>query len=94
MTQAEGVVATFLCQHPQAVTVGWIINGTPLIQLNPTPQGIIVGKNGGLLNITALFSYNGTEVRCLATLVNGTVSTTLLSTPANLIVQGIYTVKC
>ena len=68
MTQAEGVISTFLCQCPQADGNSWIINGTPLLLLNPEPEGIVPGLialsdgMGGsittyVLNITAFSSY-------------------------------------
>ena len=85
MIQAEGVVATFLCQHPQADNINWRLNGTGLNRLNPRPSGIRVGEIGDLLNITALSGYNNTEVRCVALLLNGT---TELSSPVYLTVQG------
>ena len=98
MTQAEGVIATFLCRHPQALAFGWKINGTALNQLMPRPPEIRDGSAllsdgmGGsvsteVLNVTALSSYNGTVVTCLALVLNGT---TVLSSPANLTVQGDY----
>ena len=95
--QAEGLVATFLCQYPQADNIIWRVNGTGLNQLNSKPGEIVStgftvlgdGMGGSIntavLNITALSSCNGTEIRCRAILLNGTIE---LSSPANLTVQG------
>ena len=98
MTQAEGLIATFLCQYPQATNIIWNVNGTGLNQLNLKPgENLIVTSftslsdsmggsvNTAILNITALSSYNDTEVRCVALLSN---ETTELSSPVNLTVQG------
>jgi hypothetical protein len=65
VTQAEGVVAKFLCRHPQTVAFGWMINGTALTLIEPRPpeiqDGSVLLSDGmdGLvsteaLNITAL----------------------------------------
>ena len=94
VTQAEGVIATFHCQHLQADNIVWRVNGTGLNQLNS--KEIVPGATslsdgmGGLINtavlsITALPSYNGTNVTCIAILLNGTPES---SSPANLTVQG------
>ena len=102
MTQAEGVVATFLCQYPHAVGLNWVVNGIALNQLrlvgvidssislidDSTNSSIITD----ILNITAYNSYNGTMVRCLATLLNENEVWTELSSIATLIVQGIFLV--
>ena len=96
VTQADSAIATFLCQHPQADNVIWRVNGTGLNQLNSKPGEIVPSAtslsdgmggsiNTAVLNITALPSFNGTEVTCLALLQNGI---TELSSPANLTVQG------
>ena len=99
ITQAEGVVATFLCQYPQAIGLNWIINGTALNQLHLS--GVIDSSiplhddktNSSIitetLNITAYGRYNGTEVRCFATLLNVTKSWTEFSSTATLTIQGI-----
>ena len=87
VTQAEGVDATFLCQYPQAAGINWIVNGTALNQLNPRPQEI--GDVANSLKITALPNYNSTEIKCIATLLNGTVAMTELSSTATLTVQGM-----
>jgi hypothetical protein len=96
VTQAEGVVAKFLCRHPQTVAFGWMINGTALTLIEPRPPEIQDGSvllsdgMGGLvsteaLNITAVPNYNATEIVCFAFLANGTKD---LSSPALLSVQG------
>ena len=102
--QAEGVTATFLCQYPQAAGINWVVNGTALNQLHLI--GVVdssISLNNDIndtiitetLNITSFPSYNGTEVQCLATLLNGTVATTELSLTATLTVQGkIHLQKC
>ena len=96
VTQAEGVVARFFCRHPQTVAFGWMINGIALTLIEPRPPEIKDGSvllsdgMGGrvsteALNITALPTYNATEVICVAFLSNGTRD---LSSPAILTVQG------
>lgn len=96
MTQAEGVLASFLCRHPQTVAFGWNINGTALTLLDPRPPLITDGTvqlsdgMGGTvsteaLNVTAISIYNGTEIVCFAVLSNGTKD---FSSPAILTVQG------
>ena len=91
------MVAPFFCQYPQADDLIWSINGIGLNQLHKLKLGEINhgfiqlsdGMDGSIntavLNITALPSYNGSNVTCLALLQNGT---TELSSPANLTVQG------
>ena len=87
LTQAEGFVGSFECHYPQAFGTDWMINRTALNQLNPRPSGIMAVSN--TLNITALPSYNGTEIRCLVTLMDETMqATTELSSKAILQIQG------
>ena len=96
VTQAEGLVATFLCQYPQAVDINWRVNGTGINQLNSNPGDIDPGFislsdgmggsiNTATLNIIALSSFNHTEVRCLVSLLNGTMESSSL---ASLTIQG------
>ena len=104
ITQAEGVVATFLCQYPQAIGLNWIVNGTGLSQL-PLP-GLLDSSiplyddrtNSSIitetLNVTAYARYNDTKVRCFATLLNGTRYWTELSSTATLTVQGLSLKHC
>ena len=86
------VISTFLCQHPEGIGIAWMVNGTALIQIDPRPLGIIRSTlslnnmgNVQALNVTALSEYNGTEIRCVATLLDLTAVTT---EPATLTVQG------
>ena len=93
ITQAEGVDAVFLCQHPtDSGTIDWTINGTALRNID-TSNGLIRSEGRGAateaLIITAIAQYNNTVVVCYKFIrVNETVFLQT-SPPALLTIQGI-----
>ena len=92
VTQALGLDATFLCQHPtDSGTIEWIINGTRFRGASSNDMIVIEGHANATegLKMRALPQFNGTEVVCVLYIIepNGTV-TVDRSTPATLTVQG------
>ena len=92
ITQALGLNATFLCQHPtDSGTIKWIINGTRFRGTSSNGMIVIEGHGNATegLRMRALPQLNGTEVVCVLYIIdpNGTV-TVDRSTPATLTVQG------
>ena len=93
VVQAEGLDATFLCQHPtDSGTIDWTINGTALRNID-TSNGLIRSEGRGAaveaLIIAAIPKYNNTVVACLKFIrINESV---ILETspPAVLMVQGM-----
>ena len=87
----EQGTATFQCQHPLAVSIGWRVNGTLLIMaaalLNVsttsvgTPNGVTT-----ILSIGTLLDYNGTIVECIAVFIDGSLPQ--FTAPVVLLVQG------
>ena len=89
VTQALGLDATFLCQHP--TDSGTIENGTRFREASSNGAIVIEGHGNAtqVLKMRALPQFNGTEVVCVLYIIepNGTV-TADRSTPATLTVQG------
>ena len=94
VVQAEGLDATFLCQHPSTSgSIGWLINRTSLRNFNA--EGVVfviagLGNSTETLAIPAISQYNGSSVVCTLYIIepNGTAMI-IDSTPATLTVQGI-----
>ena len=89
MTQALGLNATFLCQHPtDSGTIEWIIklNGTRFRKASNNVMIMIEGCGNATerLRMRALPQLNGTEVVCVLYIIdpNGMV-TVDRSTPAS-----------
>ena len=87
----EQETATFQCQHPLAIAIGWRVNGIPLnvaalqnvsITSIGTPNGVT-----SLLSIGTLLVYNGITVECVAAFIDG--SSPQLTTPVVLLIQGV-----
>ena len=87
----EQGTATFQCQHPLAVAIGWRVNGILLnVAALPNVSTASFGTPNGIttiLSIGSLLENNGTIVECIAAFFDG--SSPVLSTPVPLIVQGI-----
>ena len=95
MVQAQGLNASFLCQHPtDSGTIQWIINGIRFRAVSNNDMIIIEGRGNATeaLIIRALSQFNGTEVMCVLYIIeaNGTV-TVDRSTPVTLTIQGTGT---
>ena len=92
--QAEGVSATFRCQHLNATTIGWIVNGTSLYSFTPPNVSTDVLENSvNTLSILALPEYNETQVWCVATILLNPITYRARienSTKGKLLVQGLY----
>ena len=91
----EQGTATFQCQHPLAIAIGWRVNG---ISLNvATLQNISdasVGTPNGvarILSIGTLLVYNGTTIECIVTFIDGSLPQ--FTTPVPLVIQGMYNKK-
>ena len=58
-------VAVFQCQHPNAHSIDWKINGSILQDF---PDGISIDRSDGVfsLSIEALAEYNQTVIQCVA----------------------------
>ena len=83
----EQGTATFQCQHPLAIAVGWRVNG---ILLNvATFQNIssATPNDVTILSIGTLLVYNGTTVECIATFIDG--SSPQFAPTVLLFIQGI-----
>ena len=70
MTQALGLDARFLCQHPTDTgTIEWIINGTRFRGASSYSNSMIVIEAHGNategLKMRTLPQFNGTKVVCL-----------------------------
>ena len=95
VVQAEGLDATFLCQHPtNSGSIEWLINGTSMRNINAEEIAISRGRLGDsteTLAISAISQYNGSSVVCTLYIIepNGTAMV-IDSTPATLTVQGQF----
>ena len=88
----EQGTATFQCQHPLAIAIGWRVNGIPLLKKADLQNlSVTSATHNGvtILSIGNLLENNGTIVECIATLIDGSSPIILLSTPVTLLVQGI-----
>ena len=84
----EQGTATFQCQHPLAIAIGWRVNGIPLLNIADLQNLSSTTHNGvTMLSIGGLLENNGTIVECIATFFDG--SPPISSTPVPLLVQGI-----
>ena len=86
------VNAVFRCRH-QRIEVGihWLINGSLSILYPDVVDSFIRDSNGTrveTLTIPAIPEYNGTEVVCVATFIDGSPSE--VTPPANLIIIGMH----
>ena len=80
----EQGTATFQCQHPLAVAIGWRVNGIPLnIATLPNVSAI---PNDDTIIISTLLDNNGTTVECIATFIDG--SSPQFTPPVTLFIQG------
>lgn len=91
--QAEGVEAHFNCQYNSASTIGWLFNGASIYaMLPPNVSRNVINESTEVLTVLALPKYNGTEICCVATIiqiVNGSIFYRVEDSPkAMLIVQG------
>ena len=86
----EQGTATFQCQHPLAVVIGWRVNGIPLsTSALPNVSVTSIGSPNGvttILSIGTLLDNNGTTVECIAVFIDG--SSPQLTTPVVLLIQG------
>ena len=87
----EQGTATFQCQHPLAVAVGWRVNGIPLnaATLQNVSTTSVGTPNGvaSLLSIGTLLVYNGITIECVAAFIDG--SSPQFTPPVALLIQGI-----
>ena len=79
VVQAEGLNATFLCQHPtDSGTIEWIINGTRFRGVSGDDMIVIEGHANATeaVKIRALPQFNGTKVVCALYIIepNGTLT--------------------
>ena len=86
------VDAVFRCRH-QRIEAGihWLINGSLSILYPDVVDSFIRESNGTCvetLTIPAIPGYNGTEVVCVATFIDGSPSE--VTPPANLIIIGMH----
>ena len=83
----EQGTATFQCQHPLAVAIGWRVNGIPLNVA--TLQNIYTATPNDvtILSIGTLLVYNGITIECVATFIEG--SPPQFTPPVTLLIQGI-----
>ena len=86
----EQGTATFQCQHPLAVVIGWRVNGISLsiaalpnvsVTSVETPSGVTT-----ILSIRTLLDNNGTTVECIALFIDG--SSPQFTPPVALLIQG------
>ena len=83
----EQGTATFQCQHPLAVAIGWRVNGILLNSATLLNISAAVAPNGVyVLSIRTLLAYNGIIVECIATFIDG--SSPQFTAPVALLVQG------
>ena len=87
--------ATFCCQHPNATSIIWRVNGTVFKDLNSELNISFSGSNNreGVLHtltIPALSIYNGTTVECIAKDIIGILpaSNNISSPSVTLLIQG------
>ena len=87
----EQGTATFQCQHPLAVAIGWRVNGIPLnvATLQNISTTSVVTPNGvtSLLSIGTLLVYNGITIECVAAFIDGLLPQFTASVV--LLIQGI-----
>ena len=86
----ERGTATFQCQHPLAIAIGWRVNGTLNVAALPNISDASVGTPNGvarILSIGTLLVYNETAVECIATFIDG--SPPQFTPPVQLLIQGI-----
>ena len=87
----EQGTATFQCQHPLAVVIGWRVNRMSLNMANLLNVSSATHINATtILSIATLLVYNGTIVECIATFIDG--SSPQFTAPVALLIQGIHTV--
>ena len=86
----EQGTATFQCQHPQAVAIGWRVNGTSLNMANLQNISTATTNDVTILTISTLLVYNGTTVECVATFIDG--SSPQFTPPVAFFIQGIHTI--
>ena len=87
----EQGTATFQCEHPMAIAIGWRVNGMPLD--GDTLQNVSAATPNSAtstLSIATLLAYHGTAVECIATFIDG--SSPQFTPPVQLLIQGIHTV--
>ena len=88
----EQGIATFQCQHPLAVGIGWRVNGIPLnVATLQNISAVNVGTPNGatsMLSIATLLVYNGIIIECVATFIDG--SSPQFTAPVILFIQGNY----
>ena len=87
----EQGTATFQCQHPLAIAIGWRVNGILLnVATFPNISDASVGTPNGvttILSISTILMYNETTIECIATFIDGSLPQ---FTPlVTLLIQGI-----
>ena len=82
-----GTTATFNCSATTGAIV-WLINGTPLNQLNSRDARVI--NNGRTLQVEAEEKYNEVNVTCAVLTLDHSESEDLFSNPAVLRIQGMF----
>ena len=83
----EQRTVTFQCQHPQAVAIGWRVNGISLNMANLPNISTATLNDVTILSIATILVYNGTTVECVATFIDG--SSPQFTAPIVLLIQGI-----
>ena len=83
----EQGTASFQCQHPLAVAIGWRVNGIPLNVA--TLQNIYTATPNDvtILSIGTLLVHNGITVECVAIFIDG--SPPQFTPPVTLLIQDI-----
>ena len=86
----EQETATFQCQHPLAIAIGWRVNGILNIATFPNVSVTSIGTPNGvttILSISTILVYNETTVECIATFIDG--SSPQFTPLVTLLIQGI-----
>ena len=91
MSVPVGRETTFPCEHPNAVGISWVVNGTALRSQPDLHNTFRESSSGSLrsLTVTALSKYNSTMIECVALLSNNQPTET--APTALLHVQGTAT---
>ena len=83
--------AVFECQHSNAFSIGWVVNGTAL---NASPrrdiiQGFVDSDGLPVLRLTVLGlpEYNGITIQCVATFLDQ--SPDQRTPPVTLVIEGL-----
>ena len=84
----EQGTATFQCQHPLAVSIGWRVNGTLQNVANLPNISTATPNNVTILSIASLLVYNGMIIECVASFIDG--SSPQFTSPVALHIQGTY----